>query len=240
MELNGPWKGAVLPAPSPTTGWQPLTTPSSAAGCPRHCQHPDLRVAGTRVEQAGQLPGCWRRVPPWAATINLFGLGGLKMGGGDMSFPRCRPFAGVSWEPDLWGRPAPYGRNRGRKATYVSTMADLEFARQSLAATVAKAWFTASETWLQRQDHGTDDQVRPGAGQAWREALAGRRRHRAGCSPGPGQPGSFQDAAKQVLFAHGQTLRAWNCCSAAYPATELQARNSLGFLSPPLATQGCQ
>ena len=41
-----------------------------------------------------------------------------------------------------------YGRN-ATQATYESAEADLEFGRQSLAATVAKSWFTATETLLQ-------------------------------------------------------------------------------------------
>ena len=94
------------------------------------------------------------------------------------------------------------------QATYASTQADFEFGRQSLAATMAKSWFTASETWLQLQI--AEDMVEAaqelvtlaetrwqvGAGNEQDVALA-----RANL-------GNFQDTAKQVRLAHTQSLRA--------------------------------
>ena len=44
--------------------------------------NPDLRVAAVNVEQAGQYLELARS--SLGPTINIFGLGGLKMGGGDM------------------------------------------------------------------------------------------------------------------------------------------------------------
>ena len=233
MGLNGPWKAGGGQGPI-ADDWLASFDDAqlSALVAEAIANNPDLRVAATKVEQARQYLELAKSA--LGPTINLFGLGGLKMGGGDMSSALQGLSLGVSWEPDLWGR-LRYGRNAA-EATYLSTQADLEFARQSLAATVAKAWFTASETLLQRQI--TEQMIKSaqeltslaekrwqiGAGTEQDVALA-----RANL-------GSFQDAAKQVLFAHGQTLRAMELLLGRYPATELQSRNSLASLPGPVPT----
>jgi len=53
----------------------------------------------------------------------------------------------VSWELDIWGR-IREGRDAAGKA-YEATAADYAFARQSLAAQVAKSWFLAIESKMQ-------------------------------------------------------------------------------------------
>jgi NodT family efflux transporter outer membrane factor (OMF) lipoprotein len=139
---------------------------------------------------------------------------------------------GVSWEPDLWGR-LRYGRNAAQ-ATYASTQADFEFGRQSLAATVARAWFTASETWLQAQIAANmvaaaeelltleEKRWKVGAGSEQDVALA-----RATL-------GNFRDAAQQVQLAHSQSLRALELLLGRYPAAELEARQSLTAMPGPI------
>src|SRR4030095_5428516 len=109
--------------------------------------NPDLRVSAPRVEQAAQYVRLAQAA--MRPVVNLVGTGGLKMGGGDVSSALQGISLGVSWEPDLWGRMR-YSRN-AYQATYASVQADFEFSRQSLAATLAKSWFTASETSLQQQ-----------------------------------------------------------------------------------------
>src|SRR6185369_7526208 len=109
--------------------------------------NPDLRVSATRVEQAAQYVQLAKAA--LRPAVNLIGTGGLNAGGGDVSSALQGVSLGVSWEPDLWGR-LRYGRN-AYQATYASAQADFEFARQSVAAMTAKSWFTAAETWLQRQ-----------------------------------------------------------------------------------------
>src|SRR6185503_10054633 len=139
-------------------------------------------------------------------AINLLGTGGLNAGGGDVSSALQGISLGVSWEPDLWGRMR-YGRN-AYQATHASIEADFEFARQSLAATLAKSWFTAGETWLQLQI--AEDMIKAA------QELLTLAEKRLQVGPGSEQDvalaraslGSFQDAAKQVRLAHEQTLRA--------------------------------
>ena len=192
--------------------------------------NPDLRVSATRVEQAAQFVGLAKAA--MRPAVNLVGTGGLKMGGGDVSSALQGVSLGVSWEPDLWGRMR-YGRN-AYQATYASVQADFEFGRQSLAATMAKSWFTAGETWLQLQIAG--DMVKA----AQELVTLAEKRWQVG--PGNEQDvalaranlGTFQDTAKQVRFAHDQTLRALELLLGRYPAAELQARRDLPALPGPI------
>jgi outer membrane protein, multidrug efflux system len=183
----------------------------------------DLRVSATRVEQAAQyveLAKAYLR-----PALNLIGTGGLNMGGGDISSALQGLSLGASWEPDLWARMR-YGRNAAQ-STYASMQADYEFARQSLAAAIAKSWFTASETWLQLKI--TDDMVK-----AAKELVSlSEKRQQVGLGSeqdvalARASYGSFQDTAKQVRLAHQQAVRALELLLGRYPATELKARHDL-------------
>jgi NodT family efflux transporter outer membrane factor (OMF) lipoprotein len=233
MDLNSAWKGDGVQAPIAdnwlvTFGDTELSTLVAEA----MAGNPDLRVAAVKVEQAGQYVELARAA--LGPSINLFGVGGLNMGGGDISSALQGISVGISWEPDLWGR-LRYGRNAA-EATFASAQADLEFGRQSLAATVAKAWFTAGETWLQMQ---LTEQIV----QAAKELVnLAEKRWRVGSGTeqdvamARASLGSFEDAARQVRFAHGQTLRALELLLGRYPAAELQARRNLVSLPGPVPT----
>lgn len=188
--------------------------------------NPDLRVASTKVEQAAQFVDLAKAA--MHPAVNLLGTGGLNMGGGDISSALQGISLGASWEPDLWGRMR-YGRN-AYQATYASAQADYEFARQSLAASTAKSWFTATETWQQQQIAEAmvksaqelvtlaTQRQKIGLGNEQDVALA-----RASL-------GNFQDNARQVRLAHEQTLRALELLLGRYPAAELAARHDLAAL----------
>lgn len=192
--------------------------------------NPDLRVTATRVEQAAQYVDL-AKAKLWP-TVSLFGTGGFNASGGDISSALQGIMLGASWELDLWGR-LRYARNAA-EATYASAQADFEFARQSLAATIAKSWFTATESWLQLQIAQdmvmaaqelldiAEKRAEIGAGNEQDVALA-----RASL-------GEFQDSARQVRLAHDQTLRALELLIGRYPSAELQARTSLANLPGPV------
>jgi NodT family efflux transporter outer membrane factor (OMF) lipoprotein len=192
--------------------------------------NPDLRVSATRVEQAAQYVQLAKAA--LRPTVNLLGVGGLNMGGGDVSSALQGVSLGASWEPDLWGRMR-YGRS-AYQATYASAQADFEFGRQSLAATVAKSWFTAGETWLQLQI--SEEMVKA----AQELVTLAEKRWRVG--PGSEQDlalaraalVNYQDVARQVRLAHDQTLRALELLLGRYPAAELQARRDLPALPSPV------
>jgi len=192
--------------------------------------NPDLHVTAQRVELAAQYIELAKAA--MRPAVNLLGSGGLNMGGGDITSALQGISLGVSWEPDLWGRMR-YGRN-AYQALYASAQADFEFGRQSLAATMAKSWFTASETWLQIQI--AEDMVKAA------EELVTLAEKRRQVGPGSEQDvalaranlGTMQDTAKQVRFAHAQTLRALELLLGRYPAAELQARRDLPVLPGPI------
>ncbi len=187
----------------------------------------DLRVSAARVEQAGQYVELARSA--LRPAVNIFGTGGANMGGGEA----LQYFSlGASWELDLWGR-LRYGRN-AYEATYASAQADFEFGRQSLAATMAKGWFTATETWLQLKI--AEDMVAAAqelvslAETRWRVGIGGEQ----DVALARANLGSFQDIVKQVQLAHSQSLRAVELLLGRYPGAELQARHELPALPGPI------
>ncbi len=192
--------------------------------------NPDMRVTSVRVEQAAQYVELAKSA--LRPAVNLLGTGGLNMGGGDVSSALQGASLGVSWEPDLWGR-LRYSRN-AYQATYASAQADFEFARQSLAAMVAKSWFTASETGLQLEI------AESMAGSAQELVVLAEKRWKVG--PGSEQDvamaqaslNNYLDAAQQVRLAHEQSLRALELLLGRYPGAELQARHDLPALPGPV------
>lgn len=188
--------------------------------------NPDLRVSATRVELAAQQVELAKAA--LRPAVNIFGTGGINMGGGDISSALQGIMLGVSWEPDLWGRMR-YGRNAAQ-AAHASVQADFAFARQSLAAMVAKSWFTASETWLQLQIadgmvKSAEEQVNLAA-QRWQVGPGSEQ----DVALAKARQGSYQDTARQVRLAHGQAVRALELLLGRYPGTELKARQSLATL----------
>jgi multidrug efflux system outer membrane protein len=192
--------------------------------------NPDLRIAGARVEQAaGYLEVARAALKP---TVGLFGTGGLKMGGGDLSSALQGVLLGVSWEPDLWGR-LRYARNAAQEVE-ASARADYEFARLSLAAATARSWFTAAATWLELQAAGemvqsshslvtlSENRLQVGRGDEQDVALA-----RA-------SSGSLEDAEKQARFAYEQALRALEILLGRYPGAEVATRHDLPGLPGPV------
>lgn len=228
MDLTSPWKAA--PSTTDSSGpiidnWlasfdDPQLDALVAEGM---ANNPDLRITATRVEIAAQYVVLAKA--DMLPQVNLFATGGFNMGGGDIASALQGVSLGVSWEPDLWARMR-YGRNAAQ-ATYASTQADFEFGRQSLAATIAKSWFTASETWLQLE---TAEAMVDTAQDLM--TLAAKRR-----DIGPGSEedvalasanlGAFQDTARQVQLAHEQALRALELLVGRYPSAELAARRDL-------------
>jgi NodT family efflux transporter outer membrane factor (OMF) lipoprotein len=102
----------------------------------------DLRVGAARVEQA-------RLYAKLAGAALYPAVDGMARGGGKVSDGSGLTGGAitVSWELDLWGR-IRYGR-AAAAADAASSQADYAFARQVIAATVAKSWMLALEARLQ-------------------------------------------------------------------------------------------
>lgn len=193
--------------------------------------NPDLRVAAARVEQASQYVELAKAA--LRPAVSLFGAGGFKTSSsGDAISALQGVVIGASWELDLWGR-LRYGRNAAQE-TYDSTQADFEFARQSLAATTARSWFTATETSLQLQI--AEEMVKSA------QQLVSLAEKRQQVGSGSEQDvalaraslGNFQDNVAQIRLARSQSLRALELLLGRYPAAELKARQDFDTFPGPV------
>src|SRR5512137_1406710 len=107
--------------------------------------NPDLRVAAARVQVAAEYVKLADST--LYPQVNLLARGGGKMGGDSSGLEGVGLFA--EWELDLWGRVR--SERAATTAAYESVVADTEYARQSVAALVAKAYFLAVEATLQQR-----------------------------------------------------------------------------------------
>jgi NodT family efflux transporter outer membrane factor (OMF) lipoprotein len=106
--------------------------------------NPDLQVAAARVEAAeasARMAGA--AIYP---AVSVSGRGGGKLSGDASGLQGIGLFA--SWELDLWGRVRSV-RASGT-AQYESAVLDTRYARESIAALVAKSWFLARQAALQK------------------------------------------------------------------------------------------
>src|SRR5262249_11946523 len=115
----------------------------SAAVTEAIANNADLRVGAARVETAllyAKLAGA-----TLYPSVDVLARGGAKLSGDNSGLKGAVLTA--SWELDLWGR-VRYGR-AAAAADAASAQADFLYARESIAAAVAKNWFLATEAGLQ-------------------------------------------------------------------------------------------
>jgi multidrug efflux system outer membrane protein len=145
VAIPGQWNGATATAAPVAAGWLKTFGDAQLNALVEEAvlYNTDLRVAATRVEQA--------RLHAKLAGASLYPtVDGMAKGGGEMGGDNSGLSGGVisaSWELDLWGR-VRYGQAAAR-ATAQSSEVDFVFARQALAATVAKSWMLAVEARMQ-------------------------------------------------------------------------------------------
>lgn len=183
---------------------------------------PDLAIAAARVEQAdAQLDLASAQLKP---AIGLLGRAGSKSVA-DLVSTLNGAIVRLTWEVDLWGR-LRYQRNAAIAQRDASN-ADFRFAQQSLAASVARAWFLATETAqqvqiaqrmeadAQRLVSLSNDRLRVGAGTEI-ELMSARTNH-----------ATYRDALQQVALAHRSALRAVEILVGRYPAAAIAPRTEL-------------
>ena len=175
----------------------------------------DLRIAAARVEQAaGYAKLANSTIYP---VVNLLAHGGGKSGGDASGVNIFGLFA--SWELDIWGRVR--AQRAAGEAQYASVALDAEYARQSIAAMVAKTWILAIEARAQRaiaddivraseQSVGlAGDRLRVGRGDEFDVALS-----RASLD-------TSRDAARQLALAYEQAQRALELLIGRYPSAAI-------------------
>lgn len=187
----------------------------------------DLQIAAARVEQAGgYLKVASGSLLPSVGVAGVWS-GATGSGGGLNAI-----FLNASLELDVWGR-LRYGEAAAQQQS-LAVQADYAYARQSLAATVAKSWFVATEAGLQLaivRDmlHSAEallqlaqDRLRVGIGneQAVADAQAG--------------VSGYRDTLRQTELSREQALRALELLLGRYPAAEIAVAHSLAPLPPPV------
>ena len=172
----------------------------------------DLRAGAARVEQAqlyAKLAGA--KLYP---SADLLARGGGKLSGDGSGLQGA--VINASWELDLWGR-VRYGK-AASVAQALSAEADFEYARQSIAALVAKSWFLAIEAGLQVE--AARDTIRGGeelvrlAGERARVGVGGQEEvyiARAGV-------GGYRDVLRQLELGRSEAIRALELLLGRYPA----------------------
>jgi NodT family efflux transporter outer membrane factor (OMF) lipoprotein len=190
--------------------------------------NPDLRVAAARVEQAAaaaRLAGAtlWPQVTAMAR-------GGGALSGDSSGLEGGGVFA--NWELDLWGR-VRYGREAATQA-YESAKLDTDYARQSMAALVAKGWFLALEA---RDQKALALEMLQSS-----ERLAALARDRLRVGPGSelevrqadAQSATFRDIALQLDLAEASALRSIEALLGRYPAANLALAPELPVMPAPV------
>ena len=232
--LKVPESYAAVPVPAPAqsvqAGW--LT----AFGDPQLnalvqetlANNPDLQVAAARVEQAASFAKA-AGATLWP-QVNALLRGGGALSGDSSGLEGGGIFA--NWELDVWGR-VRSGRAAARDQ-HGSAQLDAEYARQSLAALVAKSWFLATEARLQRMNAEemaaasekqlglAQDRLRVGRGDQYDVALA-----RANLA-------TFRDSVVNLELAYRQAVRALEALAGRYPAAQLSVPAQLVVLPGPI------
>jgi NodT family efflux transporter outer membrane factor (OMF) lipoprotein len=214
MELPGGWTAAGAGAGVVSDNWLVTFRDErlNAAVAEAILHNADLRVGAARVEQAqlyARLAGA--KLYP---SVDVLARGGAKMSG-DNSGLRGAALT-MTWELDLWGR-VRYGR-AAAAADAASAQADFEYARQSIAALVAKSWFLAAEAGLQADvARGT---IRDG------EELVRLAESRSRVGVGNEEDvfvarasvGTYRDILRQIELAREQAIRSLEILLGRYPA----------------------
>jgi len=210
----GGWAGGHAGTGAVADGW--LTSfgddQLSAAVAEAIANNTDLRVGATRVEQAllyAKLAGA--KLYP---SVDLLARGGLKLSGDNSGLQGA--LLSASWELDLWGR-VRYGR-AAATADAAAAQADFLYARESIAALVAKSWFLATEAGLQAE------QARATVGES--ERLVGLAQDRARIGVGNDEDvyvarastGTSRDTLRQIEQSREEALRALELLMGRYPS----------------------
>ena len=178
---------------------------------------PDVRVAAARVERASAYAAA-------AGAALMPVVSGLARGGGKLSGDNSGLTGWavhVSWEPDLWGRLR--AQREAAKEQVVAAEADRIWARQSIAAAVARAWFVAIQARL------VDSLLRRSLEANERLVVLANERQRVGRGDGldvtlaEANVFATQDALRQAALAIDQSRRALEALLGRYPAAALQA-----------------
>lgn len=189
--------------------------------------NPDLAVAAARVgKAAAYVDSAGSGLLP---QVNAIGnVSGKNASSGTLDFAG----AFASWELDLWGR-VRSGEEAARQQLLSAELEQL-YARQSMAAMVARAWFLATEARLQKGI--ADDMVVAGR----KLVELARERERVGIgnaydvSVAEASLATYRDASEQLGLSLRLAAQAIETLVGRYPAAELDIAPALPELPGPV------
>jgi multidrug efflux system outer membrane protein len=180
----------------------------------------DLQAAAARVEQAsGYVAVASGSLWP---SVGLAALQSGKSGGGG---GLNAVFLNASLELDVWGRMR-YGE-AAAEAQSEAAQADYAYARQSLAAMVAKGWFIAVEAGLQRVIVVEALRSSESLLRLAQERLRIGNGNEQSVAEARANAGTYRDTLRQVDLAREQALRALELLLGRYPAAEIAVAQQL-------------
>jgi outer membrane protein, multidrug efflux system len=192
--------------------------------------NPDLRISAERVRIAQQ------QVTIVGAQLKpqIGAVAGERItydDGSDDANNATSAYLGVAWEADVWGRIR--AQRDAAEATANATAMDYAFARQSLVATVAKAWYLASET---QQLAALADQSIKVYGEQLRlsslRAKAGKDSN-LGVADTQAKLNNAKASYEDALARHQTVQRALEVLLGRYPAAEIAALDAFKPLPAP-------
>jgi outer membrane protein, multidrug efflux system len=181
----------------------------------------DLRIAASRVDVAVAYLAA-AKSPLWP-QVNLIARGGGKMSGDSSGIRGIGLFA--SWELDLWGRVRAV--TRATEMQFESAQLDAEFARQSIAALIAKGWILAVEARLSKAQAEAQlkaseqlaslarDRLRVGNGDEYDVAVA------------QANVENLRDTVRNLDLGYANALRALESLAGRYPAAAVTVAEAL-------------
>ncbi len=227
--LPAAWKaGGDSTAPRPDAWLASFNDPMlSALVAEALAYNADLQIAAARVEQAaGALQVASAPMLPSLGVAGTYS--GKSGGGGGLN----GLFLNASLELDVWGR-LRYGE-AAAQAQSEAAQADFAYARQSLAAMVARSWFLAIEAGLQRVL--VEDALR--AAQELQRVAQERLRVGVGneqaVAEAAANVGSVRDLLRQTVQARDEALRALELLLGRYPAAEVVVAQRLTPMPAPV------
>ncbi|MEA2115975.1 MAG: TolC family protein [Thermodesulfobacteriota bacterium] len=190
--------------------------------------NPGLKIAQAKVDQANGLNR--------QAAADLKPTMGLGGGYSDNEYQAGIESAaarlGISWEADVWGRIR--SSVAGSDEFAAATEADYQFARQSLAASVANGWFMATTAKFQvrfAQEIAGLQEKSLEIAEAMQKIGKGSSRdvHLARAATA-----SAREGARYALSAYENSLRSLELLLGRYPSADIETTDTLVAVPPPI------
>jgi NodT family efflux transporter outer membrane factor (OMF) lipoprotein len=175
-----------------------------------------LRGAAAQLEAAAAVA---RQADKRLEPIVSLALGGSETTGSS-PLPTSGVSLDVSWELDIWGRIA--AGQAAALADFQTAAATFEFARQSLAAQTAKAYFLATEAWLQLQIADTTAANFRGIRGLVEDRLAEGQASQQDLRLSSADEASAEDAVRAAQGAYDDAKRSLEILLGRYPSAQIE------------------